>query len=541
MPTPLLKLRTYLTRLLCPVMLCGSLSIAQTSSSSAAPNGLISVSGQVLNAVSKAPVPRALVQLNGRAVLTDHEGKFTFSQFDGSGLTGGRFIQVQKPGYYAASDGNAILVASISSDQLASPITLQMYPESLLTGTLIASDGTPLSRVSVTARRLTYSDTGQQWTPAGVNMTNSRGEFRLAVAPGDYKVETGYQPRMAGTSKSIIPSIYPAVSSSNTSDFIHLAAGAEEHLDLRPELVPTYPVSLRIDPSPDRGFPMIMAQSSTGATFPVSFSRFATEGSRRIELPAGTYTLTATINAGEASEYGETTVTVTPQNTSEAILHLAPAPTIPVQIIADQSQSSTSSTSDNAPPSLQQMGLMLSDTQHAGLIRGNGQAILTTGADHVSYFRPAPGTYRLVSHSGGRWYVKAAAYGTTDLLTQDLVVTQGSGNSPIVLTVSNQTGALQGTTVSAGVPSSGWVYLIPTGPSAASVFPMRSNSDGTYNFAYLPPGDYQAIAFEQRHQDNYRNREALSHYSTYIKTITINAGNKASLDLVAVPASEVAP
>lgn len=506
-----------------------------------ASSGLISVTGQVLNAVSKTPVPRALVQLNGRTVLTDHEGKFTFNQFDSStaGSRSTTSIQVQKPGYYGGFDGNGILTTSIRIDQLTSPIILRLYPEALLTGTLTAPDGTPLARVPVTARRLTYSDTDQQWSPAGVNMTNSRGEFRVAVAPGNYKVETGYQPRMTGTSKSVIPSIYPAANSSNTLDFIHLSAGTEEHLDLRPELLLTYPVSLRIEPPTDHGFPMIVAQSSTGAVFPVSFSRLSPDAGSRIDLPTGTYTLTATLNTGETSEYGETTVTVTGQNLPEAVLHLASTPPIPVQIVLEQTQ--PAATSDNVAPNVQQLGLTLSDTQHSGFRRGNSQTPPTTGQDGVSYFRPAPGIYRLVSRSGGRWFVKTAIYGTTDLLTQDMVVTQGSGSSPVVLTVSNQTGGLQGTTVLAGVPSQAWVYLIPLGPSSVSVFTVRSGSDGTYNFAFLPPGDYQAIAFEQRHQDNYRDHEALAHYTTYIKTVTVNAGNKASLDLDVMPASEIAP
>ena len=38
------------------------------------------VQGQVINAATGAPVPRALVRLNDRAVLTDHDGKFRFDQ-----------------------------------------------------------------------------------------------------------------------------------------------------------------------------------------------------------------------------------------------------------------------------------------------------------------------------------------------------------------------------------------------------------------------------------------------------------------------------
>ena len=57
----------------------GSFSVP-TSNSSAA-SGLTTVIGVVTNAVNGLPVSRALVRLNDRAILTDHEGKFEFDQF----------------------------------------------------------------------------------------------------------------------------------------------------------------------------------------------------------------------------------------------------------------------------------------------------------------------------------------------------------------------------------------------------------------------------------------------------------------------------
>ena len=54
----------------------GSFSVP-TSNSSAA-SGLTTVIGVVTNAVNGLPVSRALVRLNDRAILTDHEGKFEF-------------------------------------------------------------------------------------------------------------------------------------------------------------------------------------------------------------------------------------------------------------------------------------------------------------------------------------------------------------------------------------------------------------------------------------------------------------------------------
>jgi hypothetical protein len=271
---------------------------------------------------------------------------------------------------------------------------------------------------------------------------------------------------------------------------------------------------------------------------PVNFTRFqpGAGNNNKIELPIGTYTLIASVNMGETSEYGESAVTVTGQNAPEVVLRMAPIPAIPVEVLVDQA---TGATSDKVPTA-QQLGLMLNAMQQTGSRRGSSSVGMMQTRDR-SYFHPLPGTYRLVSRGIGTWFVKSAVYGATDLLRQDLVVAQGSGSSPIVLMVSNQTGSLQGTVKLNGVPAGAWVYLVPTGASANAIYSVRSGPTGVFSFAYLPPGSYQAIGFELRHQENYRDPKILSQYSTYVHNVTIEAGNKSTLDLDAVPVAEMLP
>jgi hypothetical protein len=532
----LLKLLCFVTFLVCR-RACFSQSQGLPNVSTAnlgASTSTITISGVVLNAVSGIAIPRVLVQWNGQAILTDHEGKFLFDQVDS--ISRANSLQVNKPGFYAGPDGDTVANISLPADQPNTTVTIRLFPEGLLSGTLSATDGTPLSRVLVIAQRSTYNDGSHQWNPSGQNQTNSRGEFRIVVPPGDYRLETGYVPHFAGTPNSIISSIYPAITSSETSSAIHLSAGAEERITLHPDVVPTYPVALKIEQVGERNFPRIMARSSTGATIPVSFMRFEPGGGgSKIELPLGTYTLAASMNMGEASEYGETSVTVTGQNTPEAVLRMASVAAIPVEVVIDQGSAATS----DKVPIPQQFGLMLTAMQQSSFF-GNPSVGVMQNRDR-SYFHPSPGTYRLVSRSNGQWFIKSAVYGATDLLQQDLVVAQGSGSSPIVLTVSNQTGSLQGTAKLAGIPASAWIYLIPSSPAANSIYSVRSSPAGVFNFAYLPSGSYRAIGFELRHEDNYRDPDALSKYTTFTRTVTITAGNKTSLDLDAVSAAEMLP
>ena len=92
-----------------------------------------------------------------------------------------------------------------------------------------------------------------------------------------------------------------------------------------------------------------------------------------------------------------------------------------------------------------------------------------------------------------------------------------------------------------GSPAACWVYLIPAGASAQPVLSMRSGSSGSYTAAHLPPGSYQVIAFEHRHSVNYKDPASLTPFGNHVQSVTVNAGDKPMLNLVAVPVAEVAP
>jgi len=509
-----------------------SLSAVPDSSATAASTS-ITVAGVVLNASSGLPVARALVRLNDRAMLTDHEGKFEFAQFTSAGSA---TLQVNKPGYYAGSEAETALNTVLRADQMATPLTVRLYPEGLLTGTLTSSDGTPLPQVMVTAQRGVYSETGHQWMPVGNNMTNSRGEFRLAVPPGDYRIETGFSPRMRTASKVIMPLTVPPISSSSTSDNVHLRPGTEQRFELHPVVAPTYPVSLRVEPSMERGFPMLTAKLSDGTTMQLNVGRNGPEGETRVDLPTGSFTLVAVRNTGDALEYAETSVTVANHPVTGVVLRLMTVSPISVEVVQD-----ADATSDKALPVPQQLGLMIVPTLDQAARRGMASLGLIASREHGSYFNAAPGSYRLIARNSGQWFVKSATYGSTDLLQQDLTIAPGGGSSPIVVTVSNQTGSLHGTTTLHGSPGVAWLYLIPVGPSAATVYMARSGNDGTFNFPYLPPGSYQAISFEGRHSADYHDPNALAAYSTYFRSVTVRVGDKASVDVDTVPSTEMVP
>jgi Carboxypeptidase regulatory-like domain len=491
------------------------------------------VQGQVINAATGAPVPRALVRLNNRAVLTNHEGKFRFDQNTDSNAN----VMVTKPGFWATTEMQDAGNLSLQGAQMAAPLELRLYPEALLTGTVIAPDGTPLPRISVTAVRSFFDTNGHRWLIAGQAQTDSHGNFRLPVQAGDYRLETRYSPIDRMLDQAVLPVTVPADDSSNTSGVIQIHSGEEQHFELRPAVSPSHMVTVTT-PSAGGGreFMRITARSSSGATLQVNPQMDGVGGEVKLQLPQGTYTLMATRNNPENPEQAETTVTVPDHDISGVVFQFSPIPSIPVELIVEPSPGSDT----NQPPTLQQFGLTLENDQ-PDTERGDSTIRPITRRDQSLAFTTPPGSYRLEGRNTGVWYIKSANYGDSDLLRQNLVSVPGAGGTPIRITVSDQTGSLQGTVSLNGSPAACWVYVIPSGPSAQSVISLRSGSSGSYTSAHLPPGSYQVVAFEHRHSVNYKDPASLTPFGNHVQSVTVNAGDKPMLNLVAVPVAEVAP
>jgi hypothetical protein len=336
--------------------------------------------------------------------------------------------------------------------------------------------------------------------------------------------------------QAVLPVRVPAGGSSDTSTVIQVHSGEEQHFELRPAVSPTHVVTATAPSAGGREFMRITARSSNGATLQVNPQMDGVGGEVKLQLPQGTYTLTATRNNPEGPEQAETTVTVPDHDISGVVFQFSPIPSIPVEMIVEASSGSDTA----APPTLQQLGLTL-DNEQPDTERGDSTIRPTTRRDQSLAFTTPPGSYRLEGRNTGVWYVKAANYGDSDLLQQDLVAVPGAAGTPIRITVSDQTGSLQGTVTLNGSPAACWVYLIPAGPSAQSVISVRSGSSGSYSAAHLPPGSYRAIAFEHRHSVNYKDPASLAPFGNRVQSITVTAGEKPMLNLVAVPVAEVAP
>jgi hypothetical protein len=416
---------------------------------------------------------------------------------------------------------------------LAAPLEIRLYPEALLTGVVLAPDGTPLSNISVGAMRSVYDNSGHRWISVAQKQTDSHGRFRLPVPAGEYRLQTQYSPQDRTTGEAVLPVVIPNGGSSGSSQVIRIHSGEEQTFEIRPTVSPVHTVGL--SPSgPDPGFMRISAHSSSGGTLQLN-SMTTIGGGMRVQLPQGTFTMTAkTMVNRDAAELAETTVTVPSHDISGVVLQFFPVPSIPVELLVD-----SASSAGNNPPGLSGLGLSL-QSEEADSDGGSSILGLVPRSNQTFFFQAVPGSYRLVGRNNA-WYVKSATYGDADLLSQELTVAPGASGTPIRVVVSNQTGALQGTVKLNGNPAAAWVYLIANGPNVQSEYDTRASSTGSYSFAHLPPGSYQSIAFERRHWVDYHDPQSLQAFSDRVHSVTIDVSDTNTVNLNAVPEVELLP
>jgi hypothetical protein len=159
---------------------------------------------------------------------------------------------------------------------------------------------------------------------------------------------------------------------------------------------------------------------------------------------------------------------------------------------------------------------------------GQGDAMLNPRGQ----FQATSGVYRLRGQSSGQWYIKSASYGTTNLLTDRLVLAPGAGGEPIRVMVSNLSGGVSGTVLANGKASAGVVYLIARDASLTPIQTQRTNS-GTYSMK-LPPGSYTVVAFAHAFTGDLRD-SAVVNKLTGTQSVDITAGGAATADLTVQP------
>jgi hypothetical protein len=529
------------------------------------------VRGTVINAVTQAPVPRALVLTgdNRVAVLTDGEGHFEITLPDESAsVQGGTIVsegQPQQPWRYVKK-GNTYWFMARKPGFLENPeknrahastgddVTISLIPEAIIKGRISFGAGDAALGITVDLYWRQVQDGLPRWTQRHSVRANSAGEFRFAeLAPGSYKLVTrefmDNDPitNIRGSQQFGFPPVYyPGVSDFTAASTIELTAGQEFQADLSLVRQPYYPVKIPLTNADITAGLNISVQGQRGPGYSLGYN----PGEQRIEglLPTGNYVVEAQ-TWGQNGVNGSVSLRMTGAAVDAPPMTLVPNSSLAIQVkeeFTDTSWNASGTWSDgkstfelHGPRTYLQASVESADDfaqNRFGSIRP------PTGSDDQSLILEnlAPGRYWLRLHTS-RGYVASALQGNVDVLRQPLTIRSGS-TAPIEVKVRDDVAELDGTitalaqhsslTEDSAEPTQVWVFCVPLSDSSGEFLQFGVSGDGKFSNPRMAPGDYRVLAFSSAQtQLPYRDPEAMKAYESKGPIVHLAAGQKVSVDV----------
>ncbi len=537
--------------LLCLFAGCLSAQTAPTASPSQRINGV------VLNAITGAPVARALVRSSdgGLAALTDHDGHFAFDLSTPAQAGSRIFLLASRPGYLL--DGRANEIDPASRDN-----AIRITPESVIEAHVTATGTENAAGVPVQLYRRTVSNGIASWSQHDVRTTGRDGTVRFSrLSAGDYRLmsrEWSTEPPDLGMPREVTseypPVLFPNTASGSATDAIHLGPGSTQRAEMLLQPAPYFAVHIPVRDMPENsGIDVAVEDTRTGSGFSLGFDPRSSsiEGS----LPDGTYTVTASSFSNPGTSFARAELTIKGAPVRLPAIALTPNPAIPVFVHEQFTRPEQARTdprgfiggglgpaSDSNDDGRRAHGFDLF-LRPENQRRPSGSLRHAPGRPDGEYLirDASPGRY-FISASASRGYVASATSGGTDLATEPLVIPIGGSVPAIQINLRDDTASLTGTlklpSTSTGQRiSSVYIYLYPFSQLSNTLSNTLTTTitagSNTFRFDAIPPGQYLALALRNpmMEEPEYRNSDALRRYSTAGQILTLQPGESATADL----------
>ena len=519
---------------------------AQTSGETGVP-----VRGTVVNSVTRQPIARALVSLegNGLAMLTDNEGRFAFDNVP----AGAAVITCRRPGYgEAGSSGGA------GGDRTQTPVqvgagmpevTLELQPQAAIVGQVLLSGDDPPEdlRVQLLERRIREGH--GQWSTVRVSSVTSDGRFRFGnLQPGAYLVHvaTSMDPVPAPFAPAnldqprtgYVATYAPGVGDIASAQVFTLSAGQQVESRIRVNRETYYPVTARVSGAPEGGPGSGMGRmgfSVSGGSLlglPARYSR--EDGLVHALLPTGHYALSGH-SYGPAELTGLAEFDVRGGPVSGLTIALTPVQKIPILFRRDFTSSTQPVPAGMGP------GAQVQLTREDSLPNGQGYSMVhpeSAAPDTYELDGVQPGQYH-VSGSPYVGYIAALTSGGVDLLREPLSVNSAGGSEPIEVSLRNDFGGvsaslgsslLAGDEGALGAVRHIYVHLEPLpGPGVERV--EQVNAGGQLQLTNVVPGDYVVFAALTRAPIEYRSVTVMASLSGVGQAVTVAPSGSANLTI----------
>lgn len=491
------------------------------------------IAGTVVYAETGAPMPRARVYLlkTGANQVTANattgaDGRFAFNLPQGSyELYAGERMLPQAYGLRTPEDRVPSSVIT-GPEQDTTHLVLRWFARGAIAGKVVDNDGEAVEGALVQLIRSGVVAGRRTNTTLGWWHTDDRGEYRaFSVVAGTYYVAVTAKPWYASGNAylpagqqdrptvAFAPAYYPNTTDISQAAPLILKPGEEAHADIALTLAPGATITVNHDAPPEmRGTISLVREGLAGREAfqeQQNFNGIAkTYG--LFGVPPGHYILRIAPAADGPQLTAEQPVDVNGSNVTVAVT-LRPPPQV-------------AGTVQFPEPGGKPRGTMLAVLSRAD---GTGSISATVGADgRFTFTRLAATQYKAgISLSGIGGYVasdirvEGAAY-------RDGVIDLADGmNVTLRMTASSALGRVKGFATRDGKPVQGVMVILAPVPgikTSATTAAFQTDSDGSYDWRNIRPGDYLLFATTDTLIE-YQNPAAVQPYLSQAKPVQVKA------------------
>lgn len=546
------------------------------------------VRGIVRNSASDAPLPRALVRIDGDAssgTLTDGDGRF---EIEGVPV-GPQEFEVVKPGFLdqaagaenspnrGQTFGHNVIVAAGMTD-----LGFNLSPANSIHGQIQLSTGDPAQGITVVLLKRIVQDGRMAWEANSNAKTNSEGVYRFGgLGNGTYALYT--EPAMdsdaatnlveTGSGSNVARGGFASVYYPDAHDLagagkIKLAAGEQAQANFTLALEPFQAVTASVVFPGGRQAPETSgAQAGTnysgvvkdlrGRELPYTAQYDPATHSFQMFLPEGSYSLAVTAMLGPTTERelsriqvgrfegmlqtlptlaGQTDFAVAGRAVTNLRVAVSPVHRSPVQVTVTRTGTQSQGAGDaRLFVSLTQTEDWLGDSMVGSYAEGT-----SAGPLEPSY--TPPGVYWVHTSIAPRNFCESAfTAGGTSLAREPMAIDIAGSTAPLLLALRDDcatlTLSLPGlmTGLGAGEEPFYTVYVVPDFDSTEDVIPqtLRVSTGGKVTLSGLTPGNYHVYTFDHPRALAYRNAAAMAALDNAGQPITLTPGARADLTVEA--------
>jgi len=494
--------------------------MASPLAAAAQASGGYRVTGLIVNAVSGHPVAGARVTIvpaerpgERASAVSGDDGRFAFT-----GLPRGKYeLAAQRRGFlaqtYSQRAGGASAIVA-GPDQDTESVVLRLPPPGVISGKVVDDAGDPVVQALVELFSSRIIAGRRQLTKDSFQRTDDTGEYRFASLPaGSYYLVVSGVPWYAKVNEIVGDAAprsmthtgygvryHPNAGDPAAAEPLILTAGQEATANFT--LLPVPAVSVYVHCEQDEDLTKQYTLIAAGLPGnPVSVRQGSATGDlyNLWSVPPGHYILRAEATDGSRTWYGASEFDAAAADTDVEVT-LRQAPSLSGAVVPESGRA--------LPP---QLTVVLRDDT------GRSQP-LAMGADgRFSIPAIPPGRYRVGLAGADDYYLRSWSGEGGRREGEMLDIPAGGA---VRLTVAAARGAgIAGTVYRDGQPLPGALVVVSPANRATP-----SNSDGSYEFRGLPPGEYALFAVEDGTDLEYANPAAVRPYLGSAKKVQVSPG-----------------